>query len=207
MQKNDENNNEYEFENRIQWVESRIDILKRTICELQNVNNSDEIDCLDQKDENSDALNEVFSQPLLKTEINSSPSSISPRIKLDEILPSKPESLLIVPKASKPESPKESIVFSEEIQSGHDHLTNELIATVQLIKRNNLHIQKMVKEDDQVISKASGLLATNADTMQKQGQNLKKYSKKAWMSFWNMLLILLFVCFTFIFVYIFIRLT
>ena len=100
-----------------------------------------------------------------------------------------------------------TLVFSEEIQNEHDNLTNELIATVQLIKRNNLHIQKMVKSDDKIISKASGLLGTNSDSIQREGKNLKSYSKTAWVSFWKMLLILLFVFFAFIFAYIFIRLT
>lgn len=220
IQSNENNNNnpnnnnnysksQYEFETRIQWIETRISLLKRTISDFQSIDEKDNIKVIDEK---SDFLEELLKQPPRETESFSQEQEkiASPRINLDEILPAKPETLLTVPKAvvtSKPESPKESIIFSDEIQGEHDHLTNELIATVQLIKRNNLHIQKMVKEDDKVISEASGLLATNSDTMQKQGQNLKKYSKKAWMSFWNMLLILVFVCFTFIFVYIFIRLT
>lgn len=179
-------------------------MLKRTINEIQS---SEEKENLGITDEKSDLLDEILREAPLNSQER--PQIASPTINLDEILPAKPETLMSVPKSgsSKPESPKESIVFSEEVQSEHDHLTNELIATVQLIKRNNLHIQKMVKEDEKVITEASGLLATNADTMQKQGQNLKKYSKKAWVGFWKMLLILFFVCFTFLFVYIFIRLT
>ena len=129
---------------------------------------------------------------------------------IDEILPPKPETLLSLPKSLKSpseSSAKDTLVFSEDIQNDHNNLTNELIATVQLIKRNNLHIQNIVKSDDKIITQATGLLATNSDSMQKEGKNLKSYSKTAWVSFWKMLGIMLFVCFTFIFVYIFIRLT
>ena len=51
--------------------------------------------------------------------------------------------LLSIPKSPiNKDKDSDTLVFSEEIQSQHDNLTSELIATVQLIKRNNLHIQK-----------------------------------------------------------------
>ena len=186
---------EFEYENRIQWIQTKIDLLTR-------INET----------EHGKEVKKPPSQEQPQQQ-NSSPLKSSP-VMIDEILPEKPEMILLsVPKHSSSntekdkENPQESLAFSESIQSEHDNLTNELIATVQLIKRNNLHIQKMVKADDKVISEASGLLATNSDSMQREGKNLKSFSKTAWVSFWKMLLILLFVCFTFFFVYIFIRLT
>ena len=204
-----ENNCEFEYENRIEWIESKINLLNKIIIELEvelceyevvisenveddrildnNNNNQTSSSSAEAEDENlKEIINEIF------------------------ILPPKPEiSSLSIPKTqTQTQTQKnDTLTFSEDIQSVHDSLTNDLIATVQLIKRNNLHIQKMVKEDDKIINQAAGLLVTNSDTMQKEGKNLKSYSKKAWVSFWKMLLILLFVCFTFIFVYIFIRLT
>lgn len=195
---------EFEYENRILWIENIVVLLDKSIKELEEK--------LTDKQQDSDNETEVVNEQV--TTVNSPQEEEKyekERDLIDEILPPKPETLLSVPKftkeAQEEEKPKDSLVFSEEIQSVHDSLTNDLIATVQLIKRNNLHIQKMVKEDDKIINEASGLLATNSETMQKQGKHLKSYSKKAWVSFWKMLLILMFVCFTFIFVYIFIRLT
>jgi hypothetical protein len=185
---------EFEYENRIQWIQSKIDLLDRIA-----------------EQENNSKVASPIDHPEVKNEspMQSSPLKAAP-VQIDEILPMKPEtSFLTVPKAEnkQKDSSESSLVFSESVQSEHDNLTNELIATVQLIKRNNLHIQKMVKGDDKIISEASSLLATNSDSMQREGKNLKSFSKTAWVSFWKMLLILLFVCFSFFFVYIFIRIT
>lgn len=128
---------------------------------------------------------------------------------INEILPPKPEIFLSKSSSTelKKDDEKREIQFSESIQSQHDSLTNDLISTIQLIKRNNLNIQKQFKIDDEIISEASDLLVTNSDSMKREGKNLKTFSKSAWMNFWKMLMILLFVSFTFLFVYIFIRLT
>lgn len=198
---------EFEFENRIQWIESRIELLNKIIKELkEKTKENDQMDDMDEIFEGyiDDLANTEYIKDYINTE-----HQITNNTLINEILPPKPETLLSLPKPSKSPSPqeKDSLIFSEEIQTEHNTLTDELIATVQLIKRNNLHIQKMVKSDDKIITEATGLLATNSDSMQKEGKNLKSYSKKAWVSFWKMLAILLFVCFTFIFVYIFIRLT
>lgn len=191
---------EFEYLNRIQWIEGRIDLLNKIIKELERFEH--DID-------NSEESIGITIEPVVKFEEESVTLNGEENVNLiDEILPPKPETVLSVPKFTKSEEPKhDTLTFSEDIQSVHDSLTNDLIATVQLIKRNNLHIQKMVKEDDTIINEASGLLATNSETMHSEGKNLKSYSKKAWVSFWKMLGILMFVCFTFIFVYIFIRLT
>lgn len=198
---------EFEFENRIQWIESRIELLNKIIKEMkEKTKEDDQMDDMDEIFEGytDDLANTEYIKDYINTE-----HQITNNTLINEILPPKPETLLSLPKPSKSPSPqeKDSLIFSEEIQTEHNTLTDELIATVQLIKRNNLHIQKMVKSDDKIITEATGLLATNSDSMQKEGKNLKSYSKKAWVSFWKMLAILLFVCFTFIFVYIFIRLT
>ncbi len=185
----------FEFENRIQWIESKISILDKIIKDLQELN--EEVDGKSTRD---------TIETIIAAEPEISVPTQSPLISSDDILilPPKLETISFSKESS---AEKESLTFSEEIQSTHDNLTNELISTVQLIKRNNLHIQKMVKSDDKVISEATGLLATNSDTMQREGRNLKSYSKTAWVSFWKMLLILFFVCISFIFIYIFIRLT
>jgi len=220
---------EFEFENRIQWIENRIELLNKIIKELQELTEevkeevkeeeediiTDEVEVVDEVvDVNEDEV-VVGCDNILKTNpnenIKNDQVSLNNQNLINEILPPKPETLLSLPKPTKSPSETQSkdslIFFSNDIQSEHDNLTNELIATVQLIKRNNLNIQKMVKSDDKIITEATGLLATNSDSMQKEGKNLKSYSKTAWVSFWKMLGILFFVCFTFIFVYIFIRLT
>lgn len=190
---------EFEEEDRIKWIESKEEILNKFVNELESKKRSESAAAREIDD------NDV---PVEKEHVPVSRTAAT----LNDILPPKPEnSLLSLPKSKSkegesPESP-DTLVFSEEIQSKHDNLTNELIATVQLIKRNNLHIQKTVKSDEKVISEATGLLATNSESMQKESRNLKSYSKTAWVSFWKMILILLFICLAFIFVYIFIRLT
>lgn len=197
---------EFEEEDRIKWIESKEEILNKFINELE----------LEIKKRSESAASEEiddFTEVPAGKEESLSPAPVSrTATTLNDILPPKPENpLLSLPKSKSkegksPESP-DTLVFSEEIQSKHDNLTNELIATVQLIKRNNLHIQKTVKSDEKVISEATGLLATNSESMQKESKNLKSYSKKAWVSFWKMIIILLFICLAFIFIYIFIRLT
>lgn len=213
---------EFEFENRIQWIESKIELLNKIIKEhelkdLAVFKAEDEDEVLvkveDKEEEDLISNDEIFEGYMDDSNLNSNGNTDDSRTHnqnslINEILPPKPETLLSLPKSTKsPSSETDALTFSNEIQSEHDNLTNELIATVQLIKRNNLHIQKMVKSDDKIITEATGLLATNSDAMQKEGRNLKSYSKTAWVSFWKMLGILFLVCFTFIFVYIFIRLT
>ena len=195
---------EFEEEDRIKWIESKEAILNKFIKEqldgkklkLQMETGNTDDDIVIESTEGTERVD------------NFSKRSANELV-LNDILPPKPEnSLLSIRKPPKTDDPDtSSLVFSEEIQSQHDNLTNELIATVQLIKRNNLHIQKIVKSDEKVINEATGLLATNSDAMKREGKHLNSYSKKAWVSFWKMILILLFVCLAFIFVYIFIRLT
>lgn len=203
---------EFEAEDRIKWIESKEEILNKFIKDLESKNRKNLLE--DVEDNILEAIVDNSSECQESESLNTPPPTT-----LKDILPPKPETkntLLSLPKSkskestsssSSPKSTNETLVFSEEIQSKHDDLTNELIATVQLIKRNNLHIQKIVKSDEKIITEATGLLATNSDSMQKESKNLKSYSKKAWVSFWKMILILLFTCMAFIFVYIFIRLT
>lgn len=198
----------------MQWIENRTELLNKTIEHVEKKDTEEKhvetetviISEVVTGDEIVNNISDVSENSTV--DINVENTSNSPNL-IDEILPPKPETSLSLPKPSKsqPNENEQSLVFSEEIQNEHDTLTNELIATVQLIKRNNLHIRKMVKSDDKIITDATGLLATNSDAMQKEGKNLKSFSKTAWVSFWRMLGILFFVCFTFIFVYIFIRLT
>lgn len=202
-----ENFKEFEFENRIKWIESKIIVLNLIIKDLQSKTVTETENIKEDILINGDSL--INEDSTSTTEIVNNQNTPVPNPKIIStndilILPPKPE---IIPKSLPKPAEQESLVFSEEIQSEHDNLTTELIATVQLIKRNNLHIQKIVKSDDKIITEATGLLATNSDTMQREGKNLKSYSKTAWVSFWKMFLILLFVCVLFIFVYIFIRLT
>jgi hypothetical protein len=198
----------------MQWIENRTELLNKTIEHVEKKDTEEKhvetetviISEVVTGDEIVNNISDVSENSTV--DINVENTSNSPNL-IDEILPPKPETFLSLPKPSKsqPNENEQSLVFSEEIQNEHDTLTNELIATVQLIKRNNLHIRKMVKSDDKIITDATGLLATNSDAIQKEGKNLKSFSKTAWVSFWRMLGILFFVCFTFISVYIFIRLT
>ena len=215
LQKVENVSKEFEGEDRIKWVDSKIEILNKFIKELNQKKRANEVifepigassNQLAVVGDGSNSINNPNDFDNSNTDTCNNTQTL-----LTDILPPKPEnSLLSLPKSKESaSSPKsiESLVFSEEIQSKHDNLTNELIATVQLIKRNNLNVQKMVKSDEKIISEATGLLATNSDSMQKQSKNLNSYSKKAWVSFWKMILILLFVSLAFVFVYIFIRLT
>lgn len=198
------NGKEFEEEDRIKWIESKEEILNKFIKDLEAKKKqlADIAETEDIKD--ATEIADTSNVDSITATVNETKG-----VSLNDILPPKPENpLLSIPKSPiNKDKDSDTLVFSEEIQSQHDNLTSELIATVQLIKRNNLHIQKMVKSDEKVINEATGLLATNADAMQKESKNLKSYSKKAWVSFWKMILILMFVSLSFIFVYIFIRLT
>lgn len=201
------NGKEFEEEDRIKWIESKEEILYKFIKDLEA--KKKQLADIAETEDIKDATEIADTDNTLKEICSSATVNETKGVSLNDILPPKPENpLLSIPKSPiNKDKDSDTLVFSEEIQSQHDNLTSELIATVQLIKRNNLHIQKMVKSDEKVINEATGLLATNSDAMQKENKNLKSYSKKAWVSFWKMILILMFVSLSFIFVYIFIRLT
>lgn len=215
---------EFEGENRVEWINSKVNLLRKTIQTVQDALNEDTL--------KNELSKQLVQEAPVQEQINSTddndhqltlttaPPPLSPKeALLDEILPTKPENMnlstLQLPEKKKKnkqqeqESDKKSsqIQFSDSVQSDHDTLTSELISTIQLIKRNNLHLRKVVQSDDKIISEASGLLATNSDSLKREGNNLKKFSKSAWMTFWKSFLILIFLMITFLFVYIFIRIT
>lgn len=199
------NGKEFEEEDRIKWIESKEEILNKFIKDLE----AKKKQLADIAETEATEIEDTANVDNIKESFNTVTVNETKGVSINDILPPKPENpLLSIPKSPiNKDKDSDTLVFSEEIQNQHDNLTSELIATVQLIKRNNLHIQKMVKSDENVINEATGLLATNSDAMQKESKNLKSYSKKAWVSFWKMILILMFVSLSFIFVYIFIRLT
>lgn len=189
---------QYEHENRMQWVDAQCAVLSKIIETLPAANVPDK--------EMAEAAADVKEAvaPSLAT------ASINTEI-LSEIMPSQnaPKSPITTAAAaaSQESSKAAGLRFSDTLQQEHDQLTNELVDTIRLIKRNNLHLRNIIISDDATINEASSLLANNTDSLQREGKNLQSYSRQAWSSAWRMLGYLFLVILVFLFMYIFIRFT
>ena len=182
---------EYEWENRRRWIEDQMTLLARHLKE-SNVNA-----------ENTNVVVELNEKELTKEKSKENMDFV------EEILPKKLDLPKPAPVPSTKSEPKESgtIKFSETIQSDHDSLTNDLISTVRLIKRNNLALRQIVQDDDKALDETALLLADNSGKMGREGGNLKKYSRSAWSTTWKLLGLMLVVMVTFLFMYLFIKVT
>ncbi len=198
-------NQQFEWENRMKWIEEQIILLKSIEEEFK-----EEIENTKFKANPLNILNfksddEIIEkqQEVTKAEDNKKLIKIQrPKLKVEV----KEKENLKDPKFHD-KSKNDGIKFSEEIQSDHDKLTNQLIETVKLIKRNNISLQQVVKNDDKIIEEASNLLTFNSEKLNLQGKTLKNYSRKSWATTWFLIFLMFFMLFIFLFMYIFIRFT
>jgi hypothetical protein len=201
------NRTEFEYDTRIEWVKAQIAVFGKLEGDLSKQIAQMEVAKEMQRPRE---LNAPL-KPKESRQVNSAPSP--KQIVIDDILPAKSaeklnSSLTSAKTADSPsKSDSGSIRFSAAVQSEHDQLTDELIQTVRLIKRNNIHLRSVVTADDAKISEASSLLATNTDSLKHQSKNMKAYSSEAWSSTWRMLMLMFGVVVVFLFMYAFIRLT
>lgn len=187
---------EFEATDRLEWAKSKINLLKQ----LTKVEKNEEPSTVESQAE------PLESAPLPQSSVK------SPKIDAKEILTEKPKSDFLnipssLPKAVKSSGNQSTLQFSDSMQAQHDSLTEELIQTVQLIRRNNIHLRDMVKADDQVIEEATTLLTGNTDKINREGRKLKEYSRTVWMTTWRMLSLMFTAVFVFLLAYLFIRLT
>ncbi len=202
VQVNETTFTEFEATDRLEWAKTKIELLKQII---QN-NKAEEITLATTAKPVEKAENTIASNA------NITAITKSPVLQVREILPEKPKSDFLnipstLPKATKKPGESASLQFSDSMQSEHDSLTGELIQTIRLIRRNNLHLRDMVKADDQVIEEATTLLTGNTDKLHREGRNLKEYSKSVWMTTWRMFSLMALAVILFLFAYLFIRLT
>ena len=184
----------FEVETRLEWVKSRINLL-RQLLKIDEPAEQAKIEKVEVEAEKSPFLPQ---QEPIK----------SPKLEIDQILPEKPKSdFLNIPSTLPKQKDTAQLRFADSIQADHDSLTEELIQTVRLIRRNNIQLRDIVKSDDGVIEEATSLLSGNTQAMERESKNLKNYSENAWMTTWRILSLIFFVFVIFLFGYLFIRLT
>ena len=198
---------EFEATDRLEWAKAKIELLRQLVKPKEEKTAEPVTETKNGSSEAKKPSEETkLASPIVPNHILK-----SPKIDVNELLPEKPKSDFLnipstLPKSAK-QGEKSSLQFSDSIQSEHDSLTEELIQTVRLIRRNNLHLRDMVKADDQVLDEATTLLSGNADKIQSEGRKLKNYSRTVWMTTWRMLSLMFFAVLLFLFAYLFIRLT
>ncbi len=206
---------EFEALDRLEWAKTKIKLLKQLTTAIAT--DAESAPEAKQKAEHPAAQQEEQIVQAKSLAISSSPKETeiinfkSPKIDIKEILPENPKSDFlnipsVLPKSAK-QPQNSSLHFSDSLQAEHDSLTEELIQTVQLVRRNNIHLRDMVKADDQILEEATTLLTGNTDKIQREGRNLKEYSKTVWMTTWRMLSLMFFAVILFLFAYLFIRFT
>ena len=112
-----------------------------------------------------------------------------------------------------PSDKKETLIDDKEHAQGakfrkeHDELANGLVKMAQILKRNNLAIQEMIRKDQTVLDSAELVMTTNVSRFKRENDQLGAFKSTSWKSTWRLFLMLFWVAFALLFMYFFIKLT